>query len=341
MIAVGPGKGAQRLDRWLRGVIPDLTQAAIERMCRKGEIRIDGSRVRPSTRVDVGQTVRIPPLARKSSDPAPTVERLSITDNDSEMIRSFVLYRDDHLIVLNKPSGLASQGGSGLGDRHVDRLTEALTFGLSERPRLVHRLDKDTSGLLVLARSQRVARSLSEALRHRKVRKLYWAVVAGVPRSPRGTIRYGLVKAGVQGNEKMQCVHPEEIDMTAGAKRAVTDYAVIDTVGNRMAWLAMVPLTGRTHQLRAHIAQIGHPIIGDSKYGSSRQENAGDGWGAGAGPEIDRRLHLHARTLTIEHPITNRIMTFTAPLPPHMKRTWEYFGWKDGPEALDPFARKP
>lgn len=333
---IGVEEGEQRLDRWLKRQFPQITQGLIEKACRKGEIRVDGARVQASTRVQAGQSVRIPPLPESEAAPVPRTPRL--VESDAEMIRAAVIWKDQHIIALNKPPGLPSQGGSGQGARHVDGLTPALMFDYKERPVLVHRLDKDTSGVLLLARTPRVARRLAEAFRHRATRKIYWALVAGVPTPAMGTIKYGLVKAGGRGaGEKMRCIHPAEVDQTEGAKRAVTDFAVLERLGGRAAWMALSPITGRTHQLRAHMAEIGHPIIGDGKYGGSAQENLGDGWGAGIGGEVSRKLHLHARSLRLEHPVTGAMLSFTAPLPEHMAQSWKLFGWHPGDVPEDPF----
>ena len=337
-IRVGEGEGDQRLDRFLRRRFPQLAQGLIERMCRKGELRVDGGRVKASSRVEAGQSVRVPPIPEGAAPPPAASPRIS--EADAETMRAAVLFRDAHLIAINKPPGLPTQGGTGQA-RHVDGLAEALRFGADEKPRLVHRLDRDTSGVLLLARTREAARALAAAFRARGTRKIYWAVTAGVPQPRMGTVRYGLVKAPGHGRggeaERMRTVLPDEVEATPGAQRATTDWAVLSALGRRAAWVALVPVTGRTHQLRAHMAAIGHPIAGDGKYGGSGQENLGDGWGAGLGGEISRKLHLHARHLALTHPFTGARLAITAPLPPHMARTWETFGWDPAEVPADPF----
>ncbi|WP_299501953.1 RluA family pseudouridine synthase [uncultured Roseobacter sp.] len=338
MLTIQDDDADQRLDRWFRGQFPHISQGRIEKMCRKGEIRVDGGRVKGSTRLEAGQQVRVPPLP--SSEAPPPTPKAKVSDGDAKLIQSCVIYRDDHVIALNKPAGLPTQGGS-KQTRHVDGMAEALKFGLDEKPRLVHRLDKDTSGVLLLARTRAAAKALTAAMRHRETRKIYWALVAGVPTPYLGEIKYGLVKAPGRGTggegEKMIAVHPRDIDDTYGAKRAHTLYATLYRVASRAAWVAMEPVTGRTHQLRAHMAEIGHPIIGDGKYGGSGQENMGDGWGAQLGGIISKKLHLHARMMRFEHPETRKVVTVTAPMPDHMAQSWDTFGWTTDLAAEDPF----
>ncbi len=338
-LAVGSDEAEQRLDRWLKRRFPHIGQGRIEKMCRKGEVRVDGGRVKASARVQPGQSVRIPPLPEPGEIPArPSVS--TVSDADAEMMRKSVIYKDDHIIAFNKPPGLPVQGGSGQS-RHVDGLSEALKFDLDEKPRLVHRLDKDTSGVLLLARTGRMASALTKAFQARATRKIYWAVVAGSPNPKMGTIQFGLVKAAGHGRhgvgEKMICLHPDDVAQTKDAKHATTDYSVLEEVGKRASWMALVPITGRTHQLRAHMAEIGHPIAGDGKYGTNKQFNEGDGWGAQLGGDISRKLHLHARSLMFDHPVSGARLKLVAPLPEHMAKTWDTFGWQVNWAPEDPF----
>lgn len=342
LLTVSADEGEQRLDKWFKRRFPQVTQGHVEKMCRTGQIRVDSARAKASDRVAPGMVIRVPPLPDAEAPSRPAEGRVSAAD--TKMIQNAVLWKDDHIIILNKPAGLPSQGGSGQGDRHVDGLTEALKFGYKDKPKLVHRLDKDTSGVLMLARTDRVARALSEALRNHHTRKIYWALVAGVPNPRAGSIKYGLMKAPGHGRggegEKMQCVHPAKMADFPDAKRAHTDFFTLWFLGTRMSWMALEPITGRTHQLRAHMAELGFPIIGDGKYGGSSTENLGDGWGAGLGGDVSRKLHLHARSLTIQHPITKEMLTFTAPLPDHMQKTWKLLDWNEKDVPADPFESR-
>jgi 23S rRNA pseudouridine955/2504/2580 synthase len=284
---------------------------------RTGRIRVDGARARAGDRVAPGQAIRIPPLDEMTA-PAPQVLR-QVSSGDEAMLRDAVLHRDDAVIVLNKPPGLAVQGGSGT-ERHLDGMLDALRFGSDVRPRLVHRLDRETSGVLVLARTVAAAAFLTRAFREKTTRKIYWAIVVGLPKLRQGRIDLALAKLPGREGERVRADADE-------GKRAITYYHVADSVGSEASWLALLPVTGRTHQLRAHCAAIGTPILGDAKYGAGAVHLTGV-------PDA-KRLHLHARSLAIPHPLGDTLRV-TAPLPQHMRRSWEYFGFPDDLE--DPFA---
>src|SRR4051794_32411857 len=316
-VTVRPEDGSARLDRWFKRHYPDLGHGRLEKLLRTGQIRVDGKRARAGDPVSPGQSIRVPPLSETTA--ADRAEKSQARPQDVALLRDAVLYRDDWALVLNKPAGLAVQGGTNT-DRHVDALLDGLRFESAERPRLVHRLDKDTSGVLLIARHAAAATFFTGAFREKTTRKIYWAIVAGLPRPERGRIDLGLSKGGNAGRER---VHADD----EGGKSAVTYYRVVDHAGVKASWLALLPVTGRTHQLRAHCAALGTPIVGDGKYGG----NAATLPGSAAA----HRLHLHARSLAIPHPAGGTLRV-TAPLPPHMRRLWEFFGFAS--DCPDPFA---
>ncbi len=316
--AVSADEADTRLDRWFRRHYPALSHGRLEKLLRTGQIRLDGRRAKSSTRLAEGQTVRVPPAAEPGADGwtgsgGPSDARAPMGADEARRIRASVIYRDASVIALNKPAGLAVQGGSGVG-RHVDAMLDALRFGLAERPRLAHRLDKDTSGVLLIGRTLRATAAIAEALRRREARKTYWAVVVGVPRPSRGSVDLPLAKQGGRGRERMAGA--------AGGKRARTGFRVVETAGRRAAWVELSPETGRTHQLRVHMAAIGTPILGDGKYGGP----------AAHMPGLSRRLHLHARSVDVRMP-EGLGLSVSAPLPSHMSETWEFFGFGDGPDG--------
>ena len=315
-VTVRPGDGASRLDRWFKRHYRGLSHGRLEKLLRTGQIRVDGKRAKAGDPVAPGQAIRVPPLPETPAQPA-AMQRAR--PQDLALLRDAVIYRDDHAIVVNKPPGLAVQGGTNT-DRHVDSLLDGLRFDGAERPRLVHRLDKDTSGVLLIARNAAAASFFTRAFRDKATRKIYWAIAAGLPALRQGRIDLALAKGGGAGRER---VHADAEE----GKNAVTYYTVIDHAGAKASWLALLPVTGRTHQLRAHCAALGTPILGDGKYGGTAAHLAG---GADA-----NRLQLHARSLEIPHP-NGGTLRVTAPLPPHMRKTWEFFGFDN--DAPDPFA---
>ncbi|HEY2132720.1 MAG TPA: RluA family pseudouridine synthase [Acetobacteraceae bacterium] len=308
-----------RLDRWFRRHYPSLTQVAIQKLCRTGQVRVDGKRVEGATRLMPGQSVRIPPLSagQAKPDPKPVNTLDPRTQKDLERM---VLYRDDHVVVLNKPPGLASQGGPGI-NRHLDAMLDGLRFGSEYRPRLVHRLDRDTSGVLVIARTPGVAAKLSAAFRGRTVEKKYWAVVVGRPIPPQGRIDLNLTRIDGFRGERAAVAGEYDTDIA----RAITDYRTLDHAGRKLAWLELSPLTGRTHQLRVHCAAIGAPIMGDLPYGAEvegRNTASVDGF-----PD---QLHLHARQLSFPHPDGGKL-AIEAELPPHMAASFRALGFTAAP----------
>lgn len=349
-LTVTEEEDGMRLDRWFKRRVPSLSMIHLNKICRKGEVRVDGKRCEGATRVTAGAKVRVPPL-RQESPEAPAATRVH-NEADARAIRDMILFEDKDVLVLNKPYGLAVQGGSGT-TRHIDGMLDALTDARGNRPLLVHRLDRDTSGVLLLAKNRKMAADLGVAFRSRQTTKIYWALVLGVPKPGQGRISLFLAKGARMGDdrgpprdrhereemraelEKMRIAKHGEED----AQHSVTYYAVVDKVAPRVAWLSMKPITGRTHQLRAHAEAIGHAIIGDPKYGklAANDPRLNDPLRT-VPPGIERKLHLLARRLILPHP-RGGMIDVTAPLPPHMKKSWDMLGFD--PKEPDPIELAP
>ena len=315
----------QRLDRWLRRRFNGLPQSRIEKLCRQGKIRIEGGRVRPSVRLEQGKEVRLPAIVAEPPGRNEAARRKAAPSGaQPAWLQDSVLYADEHLIAINKPAGIAVQGGTGQA-LHVDRLAASLITGPDRRPRLVHRLDKATSGVLVIACTRNAAAVLAAGFKQRLARKLYWAIVIGCPQPAEGRIQLALVRDGGR-REKMTCVMPGQA--APAAKSALTDYAVLDSVGSRAALVALSPLTGRTHQLRAHLAAVGTPVMGDRRYGGRTGDD-----GLLGGP-----LQLHARTLEFDHPVSGSRLLLTAPPPGHMAAKLSLLGLEPKRFPAAPFG---
>jgi len=310
---VDAGEDGMRLDRWFKTHYAGLPHSRLEKLLRTGQVRVDGARAKASTRLIEGQAVRVPPL-HDLAPASPSKPVLSKSERD--FLAAITLYEDDDLLILNKPPGIAVQGGTKT-THHIDRMLEGLGEGPEKRPRLVHRLDRDTSGVLVVAKKRAAAAKLGRAFQTRSVRKIYWALVHGVPKPPQGKIEAALVKAAGPEGDRVRKARPGEQDV---AQSAVTYYAVVDRAGQMVSFLSLKPVTGRQHQLRAHMAIIGHPILGDTKYPSGTELPEG----------IDNKLHLHARRISFPHPSGDGIVDVTAPLPEHMKTSFSLFGFDEG-----------
>jgi 23S rRNA pseudouridine955/2504/2580 synthase len=320
---VATDEAGMRLDRWFKLHFPQVTHAHLSKLTRTGRVRVDGLRARTGTRLEAGQTLRVPPLGYQTrpADRPRAAEPLSAAER--AFFKSLVIFEDKDLFVLDKPAGLAVQGGTKTV-RHIDRLLDGLGVELEERPRLVHRLDKDTSGVLVIARRRSVASSLGRLFATRSVRKIYWALVEGVPKPPQGKIATPLVKMAGPEGDRVRAAAPGE---QARAQHATTHYAVIDHAGRKLAWVSLKPVTGRQHQLRAHMAMLGHPILGDEKYGGDED----------LPPGVENKLHLHARRISFPHP-GGGTLDVTAPLPEHMRNSFALFGFD--PDRYDKAAEE-
>jgi len=337
---IGEDEAGMRLDRWLHRRFPDVANSHLMRIVRKGEVRVSGKRADISTRLETGASVRVPPLKIAPPDPSPAKRA---NPGDAEAIRAMILFEDRDVLVLNKPYGLAVQGGSGT-TRHIDGMLEALADKAGNRPVLVHRLDRDTSGVLLIAKSRKMAAELGEIFRSRQAKKIYWALVEGVPKPAQGRISMFLAKGEAMGDkrgqgradlERMRVAKHGEKD----AQHSLTLYAVVDKVTPRLAWLSMRPVTGRTHQLRAHCEAIGHPIVGDPKYNRKADNDPARADPLRAVPPgLEPKLHLLARRLVLPHP-RGGIIDVTAPLPEHMKKSFAMFGF-DASER-DPIEDAP
>ena len=332
-LQVTEDEDGMRLDRWFKRRVPTLSLSHLNKIVRTGQVRVDGGRVKTATRLVGGQSVRVPPL---NLDTVPAKDSPVYAEQDARDLRDIILFEDRDLMVLNKPFGLAVQGGSGM-TRHIDGMLASLPNERGDRPSLVHRLDRDTSGVLLVARTRKMAADLGEIFRSRQAQKIYWALVEGIPKPAQGRISLYLAKGEGMGDvrgpkqadvdyaarEKMRVAKHGEAD----AQHSVTYYATVERVPSRLAWLSMKPITGRTHQLRAHAEAIGHPIIGDPKYGlkpknDPRRSDPLRDVPAG----VEKKLHLLARRLTLPHP-RGGVLDVKAPLPAHMAASFELMGF--------------
>ncbi len=313
-ISVKPDEAGLRLDRWFKTHFPDVSHVYLQKLLRSGQVRIDSKRVQSSDRLEPGMQIRVPKVVRlppKAGAPVRTGSAVSKGDRDS--IESMIIFEDDHVLILNKPFGIAVQGGTGT-TRHIDGLLAGMVDRFGDRPRLVHRLDRDTTGILLVAKTRDAAGKLGKIFQTRSAAKTYWALVKGTPKPPQGKIEAALVKAAGPDGDRVRKALPGEQDV---AMHATTHYSVIDRVGHVASWVSLKPVTGRQHQLRAHMAMIGCPIVGDNKY---------EGCDVLVDSGIEQKLHLHARRLILPHPDGKKRIDVTAALSPHMKHAWDMLG---------------
>ena len=314
-MTVAASEAEMRLDRWFRIHFPEVGYSYLQKLLRSGQVRVDSKRAQANDRLSEGQEIRVPAIIRQPKTSKPGLKAPpGVSKGDRDTIEKMIIFEDDEVLVLNKPAGIAVQGGTGT-KRHLDGILAGMADRFGERPRLVHRLDRDTTGVLLVAKTREAAARLGRTFQTRSAAKTYWALVHGVPRPPQGRIEAALVKAAGPDGDRVRKAEAGEQDR---AMHATTHYSIIDRVGQKAAWVSLKPVTGRQHQLRAHMALIGHPIVGDNKYEEGRALPAGN---------MEARLHLHARRLVIPHPRPGAPrLDVSAPLPPHMLATWQLLG---------------
>lgn len=310
LIRVEAGEAGSRLDKWFKRRFPHVSNGMVQKLCRKGQVRVDGSRAKPDTRVEEGQEVRVPSLP----DPGVKPRTNTLRDEEIAYVKGLVVYEDDELIAFNKPQGLAVQGGSKT-TKHLDRLLDAFGEGLN-RPRLVHRLDKDTSGILVVGKTPAATARLAKAFQSHKTKKTYWAVAIGVPKPRLGEIKGFMKKTAGAGGDPDREIMVAAAHGDDGAHHALTRYTVVSDAGQKASWVALRPVTGRTHQLRVHLAAMGTAILGDRKYTCHRP----------APEDLGNRLCLHARRIEIPRPGQSPLV-LTADLPPALAKVYDKLGF--------------
>ena len=310
-----------RLSTWIKRNDRRLSFNSVNTLCRKGLIKVNGIKAKASYRLVMGDVITIPNPSLSVTDYGSTPK---IDSKLANLLLEAIILKDEHLIAINKPEGLASQGGSSQGTRHVDAYRSTLQFGAKDPPRLIHRLDKETSGILLLARDVKTASAFANLFKAKQVEKVYWALVEGVPKKEKGILEsyIGDLDIWKPSTNLVLIEQKKSRQYNANKKKALTFYKVIEKIGSKYAWLELKPATGRTHQLRIHCAKLGNPIVGDRKYKSSEDKNSQDF------PYSFKKLFLHARCVNFVHPISKKITKIEAPLPRHMGQVWKHFGWK-------------